>query len=110
LNTSKEDEDQNTSKEDRNQSHRTEVKSQRKNTESIWGQRFLRKKSNGQNSPWRTHEVVGAIGCCRVARWLEASETHHLRIQDQHEPLDHIANSGFVSLEARPKFMFCTKF
>jgi hypothetical protein len=58
-------------------------------------------------------EVVRVIGSCRVARWLEASETHHPGFKGQYESLisfqptslDHFANSGFVSLEGQTKFL-----
>jgi hypothetical protein len=58
-------------------------------------------------------EVVRVIGSCRVARWLEANETHHPGFEGQYELfisfqptlLDHFANSGFVSLEGQTKIL-----
>jgi hypothetical protein len=59
-------------------------------------------------------EVVGVVGSFRVARWLEASETHHPGCEDRYESLisfqptllDHFTNSGFMRLEARPNSLF----
>jgi len=59
-------------------------------------------------------EVVRVIGSCRVARWLEADETHHPGFEGQYESLisfqptllDHFVNSGFMILEAKPNSWF----
>jgi hypothetical protein len=85
---------------------------------SQFGPEIQRKESNGQNSPWRTREVVRAVGSSEVARRLGVGRTHHPSIKNQHEllissqpmSLDHIANSGFGNLEARPNLLVCAKF
>jgi hypothetical protein len=97
----------------------------------------LRSESSGQNSPWIAREIVRTIGSSgvvwtvrglregsvevarvivsyRVARWLEAGETHHPGFEGQYEPLisfqptssDHFVNLRFVSLEGRPNSWF----
>jgi hypothetical protein len=62
-------------------------------------------------------EVVRVVGSCRVARWLEAKETHYPRFEGQYQllisfqplSLDHFVNLGFVSLEGQTKFLVSAK-
>jgi hypothetical protein len=73
-------------------------------------QKPLKNELSGQNSLWRTCEVVRTIGYSETARRLGVGRTHHPSIKNQREPLilsqptslDHIANLGFVSLKGRP--------
>jgi hypothetical protein len=78
----------------------------------------LKRESSGHNSLWRTREVVRTIGSSEAASQLGVGRTHHPSIKNQHEPLissqpmslDHIMNSRFGNLEARPNFLVCVKF
>jgi hypothetical protein len=58
-------------------------------------------------------KVARVIGSCRVARWLEASETHHPGFEGQYESLisfqptslDHFANFGVREFGGQTKFL-----
>jgi hypothetical protein len=84
----------------------------------LFGQKSLKRESNGQNYLWRTREVVRTVGSSEVARQLRVGRTHHPSIKNKHESLissqptslDCIVNSGFRNLEARPNFFVCAKF
>jgi hypothetical protein len=85
--------------------------------EMRWWRHFVEKR---KGAVWMVRglcegtEVARVIGSCRVARWLEAGETHHPGFEGQYESLisfqptslDHFTNSGFVSLEGRPNSWF----
>jgi hypothetical protein len=47
-------------------------------------------------------EVARVVRSCRVARWLEVDETHHLRIQDQREPLIMFCISRWIQAVVEP--------
>jgi hypothetical protein len=74
------------SKEDGERNHRAEVKFSGR-TPSQFGQRFLKSELDGQNSPWRTHEVARIVGSSEAARWLGVGRIHHPDIKNQSGPL-----------------------
>jgi hypothetical protein len=91
-----------------------EVKFRWKNAKSFWPEILEKSERTVRGLREGSVEIVRVIGSCRVARWLEAGETHHPGFEGQYESLisfqpmslDHFANSGFVSLEGRPNSWF----